>query len=471
MGLSDWYLKFILLLVLLGLSALVLLADFRKNKRFLPYLLILLFANTGFAYDIMGFGTSAAELIYFSLVVFMALSWLADKSVLPNLGLAAPIRLYAICSLIGVFTALWFRVSPVNIFIELKSYLGYIFYIFLVVYLTTDKEQVKRYLWAFVIASLIPIMDSLPSLRALASQTETWQRLNFGITWGPLNTLVGFLLPIFFLGLALLFLNNGWIPKIFLVGILCSIAIILLFSQTRSGWIALVVSVAVFMILTQRRLKMFFYIGALLLLVTVAVGSESAKTLINARIERTGTVQDTSLRKRTDRWDHAIRTFQAYPLTGSGWGGYLPPQAGGGVGNRSWPALPRWHNTFFEILSQLGFLGIVTFYWIWFRIFKRSYVAWRTAVEEDRIVLSGLISAVLSCFVYSFGEQQFFRIESAAVSWFTVGLLVAYSSFIIPLDKVERSGLKPIAKDGFGASTCRDPKGDLVQTRMSPVRT
>ena len=121
MGVSDWYLKLILLLVPLGLGALVLLADFRKNKKFLPYLLILLFANTGFAYDVMGIRTSAAELIYFSLLVFMTLSWLADKSVLPNLGLAAPIRLYAICSLIGVFTALWFSVSPVNIFIELKS--------------------------------------------------------------------------------------------------------------------------------------------------------------------------------------------------------------------------------------------------------------------------------------------------------------------------------------------------------------
>jgi len=469
-GVSDWYLKLILLLVLLGLGALVLLADFQKNKKFLPYLLILLFANTGFAYDVMGFHTSAAELIYFSLLVFMALSWLADNSVLPNLGLSAPIRLYTICSLIGVFTALWFSVSPVNIFIELKSYLGYVFYIFLVVYLTTDKEQAKKYLWAFVIASLIPIMDALPNLRALASQTETLQRLNV-LAWGPLNTLVGFLLPIFFLGLALLFLNYGWRPKLFLMGILCSIAMILLFSQTRSGWIALVVSVAVFMVLTQRRLKMFFYVGALLLLVTAAVGSEGAKNLINARIERTGSEQDSSLSKRIARWDIAVRTFWAYPLTGSGWGGYLSVQPGGGVGNKSGPALPRWHNSFFEILSQLGIFGVFAFYWIWLRVFKRSYAAWQAAHEEDRLILSGLISAVLSCLVYSLGEQQFFRIEGASVSWFTTGLLVAYSSFIIPLDKVERPGLKPIAKDGFGAPTCRDPKRDLVQTRRSPVRS
>jgi len=470
-GISDWYLKLILLFAFLGVSVLLLIADFEKNKKYLPYVLIFLFANTGFAYDVLGVHTSAAELIYFSLLVFMALSWLADKSELPNFGLAAPIRLYALCSLIGVFTALWFSVSPVNIFIELKSYLGYIFYILLIVYLTPDKDEAKKYLWAFVIASLIPIMDALPNLRELASQIDAVNSRSIGMTWGPLNVLVGFLLPIFFLGLALLFLNYGWIPKLFLVGILCNIAIILLFSQTRSGWIALVVSVAVFMILTKRRVKMFFYIGALLLLVTAAIGSERAINLIDNRIDHTGSEQDSSLRKRTDQWAHAIRTFQAYPLTGSGWGGYLVLRRGGGVENRSWPSLPRWHNSFFEILSQLGILGIVTFYWLWFRIFKRSYVAWRIAVEEDRIVLSGLISAVLSCLVYSFGEQQFFRIESAAVSWFTAGLLVAYSSFIIPLDKVERPGLKPTAKDGFGASTCRDTKGDLVQTRMSPVRT
>ena len=56
---------------------------------------------------------------------------------------------------------------------------------------------------------------------------------------------------------------------------------------------------------------------------------------------------------------------------------------------------------------------------------------------QDRLILSGLISAVLSCFVYSFGEQQFYRIETASLSWFITGLLVVYTSFILPPDQVE----------------------------------
>jgi len=436
-GVSDWYLKLILLALLLGLSALLLLADFKKNKRYIPYLLILLFANTGFLYDFLGFRTSAAEVIYFSLLLLMTFLWLGDRSILPNLGLAAPIRLYAICSLVGVFTALWFSVRPVNIFIELKSYLGYIFYIFLVVFLTTDKEQVKKYLWVFVVASLIPIMDALPRLREIASEINTVERAGFGMAWGPLNVLVGFLLPIFFLALCLLFLNYGWTRKLFLLGILFSIAIILLYSQTRSAWIAFTLSVAVFMILTRRRLKMFFYVGALLLLLTTAVGSNRSKNLITERIEYTGSEQDSSLKKRTDRWDRAIRTFWTYPVTGSGWGGNLPPKAGGGVGTTSWTALPRWHNSFFEILSQLGLFGVLSFYWIWFRVFKRSFVVCRAATDEDRLILCGLISAVLSCFIYGFGEQQFYRIETASVSWFITGLLVTYSFFIAPPVQVE----------------------------------
>jgi len=413
------------------------LADFQKNKRYLPYLLMLLFANTGFAYNFMPLRTSVAELVYFSLLVWMTLSWLGDRNVLPNLGLATPICLYVICSLMGVFTALWFSVIPVNILIELKSYVGYIFYIFLVVYLATDKEQVKKYLWFFVVASLIPIIDVLPNLRELASQIDVSNRIGFGMAWGTLNVLVGFLLPIFFLALSLLFLNYSWAHKLFLIGILFSITIILLYSQTRSSWIALTLSLVVFMILTQQRFKSFFYIGAVLLLLTATVGSERAKSLIEERIERTGTVQDSSFRKRTERWDRAIRTFRAYPLTGSGWGGNLPPKVGGGVETTSGPALPRWHNSFFEILSQLGFFGVLTYYWIWFRIFKRSFVLCRAVTDEDRLILSGLISAVLSSFIYGFGEQQFYKIELASVAWFTAGLLVAYSSFITPRDQVE----------------------------------
>ena len=188
MGVSDWYLKMILLAGLLGLSALLLLADFQKNRRYLPYLLILLFANTGFTYDVTElegwhFRTSLAELVYFSLLFWMTLSWLGDRNVLPNLGLATPICLYAMCSLMGVFTALWFSVIPVNIFIELKVYLGYIFYIFLVAYLATDKEQVKKYLWCFVVVSLIPIMVALPDLQGLVSQVDTVHRFDFAGSW------------------------------------------------------------------------------------------------------------------------------------------------------------------------------------------------------------------------------------------------------------------------------------------------
>ena len=94
--------------------------------------------------------------------------------------------------------------------------------------------------------------------------------------------------------------------------------------------------------------------------------------------------------------------------------------------------LPRWHNSFFEILSQLGLLGVLTFYWIWIRLAKLAMQA-RNLIEDnkDNILLSGLIAAVLSCFIYSLGEQQFYRIEIASVSWFVAGLLVACVNIIM----------------------------------------
>ena len=68
---SDWYLKLIVLSASASLVGLIILTDFNKNKRFVAYFLIALFAQTGFAYAIKpGYHTSAAELIYFASLIF-----------------------------------------------------------------------------------------------------------------------------------------------------------------------------------------------------------------------------------------------------------------------------------------------------------------------------------------------------------------------------------------------------------------
>ena len=89
---SDWYLKLILLSVGAAFVVLIALSNWEKYKKYIVYLLIALFAQTGFAYQIKpGYFTSAAEFLYFGLLIIMGTAWLKNKSSVPDIGLKKPI--------------------------------------------------------------------------------------------------------------------------------------------------------------------------------------------------------------------------------------------------------------------------------------------------------------------------------------------------------------------------------------------
>ena len=202
---SDWYLKLIVLSASAGLFGLIVLTDFNKNKRFVAYFLIALFAQTGFAYEIKsGYHPSAAELIYFaSLVLF-----LAQRENIPDNGLQKPIKWYLVVAFLCIFPAIIHEVSPLNIGIEIKSYVLYIFYLYLVPFLIQSKTEVKNCLWAFIIFSIIPLFYVVPNLGSLAA-IETERIADFTQYWGALNIFVGYILPIMFMGITLIYLTSN----------------------------------------------------------------------------------------------------------------------------------------------------------------------------------------------------------------------------------------------------------------------
>lgn len=417
-----WYLK----LLIIGIATLItfLIAAPNPDKRsYIAYLLIALFAQTGFAYEIKpGYHTSAAELIYFAFLIFFFI----QRVDIQDHGLQKPIKWYLVVAVLGIFPAIIHDVSPLNTAIEIKSYVLYIFYLYLVPFLIRNKTELKNCLWVFIIFSVIPLVYVVPNLGSLAD-IETERIADFTQYWGALNILVGYILPVIFMGITLIYLTSNPFIRVMLLMFVGVSFVILFYSQTRSGWCSFLISFIVFANLARKKYLVFVVIPLLSIIIALSSLAPNIKTIIRHRVfEQTIDQQDSSFQKRLDRWETAIDTFKALPLLGSGWGGYLVRRPSGYMSDVSLSILPRWHNSFFEIISQLGLLGVLTFYWIWLRLGKLAMQA-RALIEgnKDNILLSGMIAAVLSCFIYSFGEQQFYKIETASVSWFVAGLLVA----------------------------------------------
>jgi hypothetical protein len=430
----DWDLKLIILCSLVIFLAAYTIADWNKRKFVLILFLIVLFSFAGFNYHLRisnsVIPTSFAEIVYFSLVLVMGLAWLRNREAVSAIGLEWPIRIYLLCALVGVFTAIYFDVSFGNIITELKSYAVYIFYLYLIPFLMDNKEDVTKSLWAFIILSIIPLLYVLSNLRGLSAMEHG--RAELTQYWGPLNVFVGYISPMIFIAIALYLTTSRLILKASLLVFIIFCLYVLLYSETRSAWISFSISSVIFVFLSKKTIYLGFTLIMLVALIFFTDSTGKIKSIVKHRVEEEMIVRmDSSLQDRLNRWEIAEKIFKAHPLIGSGWGGYLRPLGDGQVSSVSSRGLPAWHNSFLEILSQLGILGIIAFYWVWYRIFKLSYTAWREPNDsKDKLILGGLISAVLCMFIYSFGEQQFYRVETASVSWFIIGLLVAHANYL-----------------------------------------
>jgi O-antigen ligase len=443
----DWDFKLVILSSLVFLAGAYLISGWQRKKGALIIFLIALFSFSGFNYNLnisdSVIPTNFAEIVYFLLLMVMGLAWLSNRQNVPTIGLEWPIRIYLAAALMGVLTAFYFNLSIINIIIEVKSYVVYIFYLYLVPFLLNEKKDVRKYLWVLVLFSIIPILYVLPNLKDMAAIEAATESERGEITkyWGPLNVLVGFISPVIFIAMGLHLATRRTILKgsLLILVILC--LFIVFYSQTRSAWVSVSTSSLLFLFLSKKKM----YLGvALIVLVTFVflTGSmERVKSIFEHRIVgQTIESQDSSLQVRLERWEVAKKTFEAHPLTGTGWGGYLTSQSENEENSVS-SGHPVWHNSFFEILSQLGLLGLAAFYWLWFRIFKIGLGAWENAKDQkDKVVLSGLISAVVCMFVYSLGEQQFYRVETASVSWFITGLLIHYANTVKRESEIRKVG-------------------------------
>ncbi len=173
----------------------------------------------------------------------------------------------------------------------------------------------------------------------------------------------------------------------------------LLFTYSRSGWIAFAIAALIFVVLYDKK-----YLPVLLI-ACVAALPFLPKNILN-RLLTIGNLEDTSSSYRVDIWTGCLRMLKDYWFTGVGLGtgGFAeiyPPYAVGESG-----VAPHSHMHFMEMLVELGALGFVSYVCMTFTLIRRSFVsAARSVPKEIRNVtiasassMTGII--LIGCFEY-----------------------------------------------------------------------
>jgi O-antigen ligase len=427
----TWDLKFIIIGALnIGLL-IALLINYEKTKRYIPYVLALYISQTGFTYEIEpGYQTSANEALTFALLII----WFVRKAIARRQLAMKPyfsrnVNIFLAVSFMGIIIAYFvFQVKPLNIFIVCKSYTLYLFYLYLIPDCVGSEKELKNIIVFMLILSLIPLYYAITGGMAI----ENIEYARPSVTgWGALNIFVGYILPIFFVLFGFLFYQKQLWKKLIILFYMSIIIYVLIFAQTRTGWVGLIAGTGLFIFMTKRKIMAIAASTILLTGLILSPLGENVERVVTKRIVEQTLNPDHSLRERYSRWDGAWITVKTYPLTGSGWGGLLPIYGDDTIGDESTPLLPLWHNGYLEILSQLGFPGLLAFLLLWLKILKVEGMTFFWSKQSQLLMLNmGIFIGVITCLIYALAEQQFYRIETASHTYFLTGLLLAGSNIL-----------------------------------------
>ncbi|HXZ44602.1 MAG TPA: O-antigen ligase family protein, partial [archaeon] len=296
-------------------------------------------------------------------LVGVALAWFARTAIFKELGLIrrtplnrailAYVVSLVLATLLGVFLG---YVRPLRGFFYTLKYIEYFVVYFMAVNYMQEERQVRRLLaTAFLTCAISALMGiaQIPSGERVAAPFEG--------KYGEPNTFGGYL--VFMLALILgqalsaktLPGEAGWFT---FAGLL---ALPLLYTLSRSSWLAAIPMLLTLIFLSRRRLMLMIGLGILVILGPVAFPKQVVDRYnytLNAKEDRgeyrIGSSRlDTSTSARLKSWEQGFQAWQRTPFLGFGVTGFGFIDA-----------------QFVRVLVESGLVGLATFLWLLWRIFQ-----------------------------------------------------------------------------------------------------
>lgn len=312
-----------------------------------------------------------------------------------------PIIIFLLLSGLSLFWA-------VNPYLSLMQWQQWLmaFLMFVLVLNVIKTQDVFRLLSAIFIASvMVAIVGILQTVFAFDLIAQVVKPASF---FGNKNMAVHFIVLTLPLGLGLLLQTKNQTQKWLLLLGLGIVVSYLLFTKTRSGWLALIVqlllvSLFLFFIRKQIKLKFLPVIGGILILGVIAITSK-----INIQTTVTSIFKEMSLsnkgNSRINSWINTLVMIGDNPIFGVGlgnWSIHYPKYHNALIKGRLFDEnaqLNNVHNDYLTILSELGLVGFVLLLWLFYLVVLRLWQLLKTPHPQQFLIL-GIATSLLGFLV------------------------------------------------------------------------
>jgi len=125
---------------------------------------------------------------------------------------------------------------------------------------------------------------------------------------------------------------------------------------------------------------------------------------------------------RQGYWWEAIHMVKDYPAFGVGINAYSLVAPKYKVDWGGWGGYP--HNSYLQMAAEIGLIGISSFLWMLFVLFRESFKALkRTDIRIFKMLLYGFLTGLLGFLIHSFFDTNFYSVQLGSLLWIIMGTI------------------------------------------------
>jgi len=387
------------------------------------------------------------------LLAIIGFSWFAKTAIFKDLGLFLktelnrPIFYYMLACLastgIGIMAG---RVDPKAGFFFLLKYFEYFIVFFMVANYVENEAQLRRILFCLFLTCLITCVIGIAQIPAGERLSAPFE----GETGEP-NTFGGYLVLNGAVAAGILSSVKDRRIRWALIGLIVAIVPTLLFTRSRTSYLA---ALSAFFLLggLARRRKIVLPIMAAVLIVSPLFLPSAIKERIYytvsqpfhpQQIEVGNTRFDTSLSARIRSWQEGLQDWTAHPVIGYGVTGYRFLDA-----------------QYVRVLVESGVIGLAAFGYLLFAVFRMARSTWNQISDAlHKGLLKGFLAGYVGMLFHAAGANTFIIVRIMEPFWLIAGLIAVLPAIEAarqgaaekdsPKNTVSRAGSGLMPKDGL----------------------
>jgi O-antigen ligase len=352
-------------------------------------------------------------------ILIIGFSWLAKMAINKQLGLFLRTPLnkligyyIIVCLISTLLGAIFADVSLKTGFFFVLKYFEYVFIYFMVANHLRTKGQIRKFLWAMLITCFIVSIIGIAQIPEGVRVSAPFEGKS-----GEPNTFGGYLVLMICITTGLFLTTKSFRDQIIYGSLILLFAIPLLYTQSRSSYLAMIPAMFSFVWLSEKRRWVFLSLVSVALLLPF-IAPEEAKERISYTFEqgkkRTDVVEisgvklDTSTTERVKSWKRVARDWIKHPIFGFGVTGYEFVDA-----------------QYFRVLIETGLLGLATFFFLLSRIFGEAYdIIKKTPESFDKGLCMGFLAGFVGLIFHGIGANTFIIVRIMEPFWFVLAMVI-----------------------------------------------